>query len=172
MTATDWYSVAIEARSPSGTGSVAERALERFVTLLEPYSGVAGAGGHPVRWDARISVQAPGAFDAIRAAEQMILGLAATARMPAWPVVSVEAIREDVLDEQLARSTMPDLVHGPEAAAILGVSTQRVHQLAAMHRRFPAPAYKFHGATLWHRAAIEKFDREWERKTGRPRKAS
>src|ERR1039457_4218196 len=48
-----------------------------------------------------------------------------------------EAVREDVLDEDLARPQLPDLVRGPEAAAIPGVSTQRLHALAAEH---PGPS--------------------------------
>src|ERR1035441_9368209 len=44
-----------------------------------------------------------------------------------------EAVREDVLDEDLARPQLPDLVRGAGAAARPGVSTQRLHARAAEH---------------------------------------
>jgi hypothetical protein len=51
--------------------------------------------------------------------------------MPSWPSVRGEATRQDVLDEDNARPTLPELVSAPEAAEILGVSPQRVHELAS-----------------------------------------
>ena len=171
MAATDWYSVAIEARSPSGAGHVDDDTIARFADLLQPDSGVCGAGGIPPRWDARISIGALGMEEAVRVGPELILRLASEAGLSTWPVVRIEATREDVLDQELVSPAMPDLVSGPEAAAILGVSNQRLHQLAVTHSRFPDPAYQFPGAKVWHRAAIEKFNEKWSRKPGRPRKA-
>ena len=92
--------------------------------------------------------------------------------LPVGPIVRAEAVREDLFDEDLARPQWPDLVSGPEAAKMLGVTVQRVHQLAAAHSEFPRYAYKYDRVTLWHRAAIEKFKAGWDRKPGRPRKDS
>ena len=76
-----------------------------------------------------------------------------------------------MLDEDLARPQLPDLVRGPEAAAIPGVSTQRLHTLAAEHPGFPRAVYKFSTVSLWLRPAIEAFKETWDRTPGRPRKA-
>jgi len=57
--------------------------------------------------------------------------MAVKAGMPSWPSVRGEATRQDVLDEDNARPTLPELVSAPEAAEILGVSPQRVHEFAA-----------------------------------------
>jgi hypothetical protein len=98
--------------------------------------------------------------------------MAANADMPAWPVVRAEAIRQDVLEAENRRPTLPELVSAPEAADILGVSSQRVHELAAGKADFPEPVYELRTGKLWLRDAIEAFGRRWERKPGRPSKAS
>lgn len=53
---------------------------------------------------------------------------------------------------------------------MLGVSLQRVHQLAVTHSRFRQPVPYLKSPKVWVKAAIEKFDQEWDRKPGRPRK--
>lgn len=63
--------------------------------------------------------------------------------------------------------TVPELVSAAEAAEILDVSRQRVHQLQADHDEFPAPLYELRTGPLWTRDAIEWFQRHWERKPGR-----
>ena len=93
---------------------------------------------------------------------------AAKAGLPAWDVVRIDAIREDVLDEENAREQWPDLVTVPDVAEILGVTQQRVRVLAAEHKDFPKPAYELRIGKVWLRAAIDKFYQEWERKPGRP----
>jgi hypothetical protein len=84
--------------------------------------------------------------------------------------VRVGATRHDVLDEELARPAYPDLVSGPEAAELLGVSRQRLHQLARSHPHFPEPLYQLRVGPLWIRAGIEAFAQRWARKPGRPAK--
>jgi hypothetical protein len=47
------------------------------------------------------------------------------------------AVRQDVLDAGNERPTLTALVSAPEAAELLGVSAQRVHELAKDHATFP-----------------------------------
>jgi prophage regulatory protein len=54
------------------------------------------------------------------------------------------------------------LVGAFEIAGILGVSRQRVHQLAVTSG-FPAPLADLASGKVWERSAIE----EWARRTGR-----
>ena len=86
------------------------------------------------------------------------------------PAVLVDAIRQDVLAEQLARPSLPDLGPAPEAADILGVRPQRLHQLVDERKDLPEPAYELRTGKLWLRAAIEAFGQR-KRQPGRPRKA-
>ena len=147
--------------APADSGA----AGDGLMGLLGDYDGIVASGERS--WSARISVQVGDPGSAVMKGAGIITSLAAQAGMPHWPAVRVEAVRDDVLDEDLARSQLPELVSVPEAAAILGVSPQRVHQLATQHAEFPQPAYELKVGRLWFRAGIEAFA-ERERKPGRP----
>jgi hypothetical protein len=92
--------------------------------------------------------------------------MAAKSGMPDWPLVKSEVVRQDVADEELAQPTMPELVSAPEAADILGVSTQRVHELAR-GAGFPEPVYVLKTGKLWLRSAMEAYAVRRPRKPGR-----
>ncbi len=161
-----WYSVRVQARGEPAR--VPDDARDRFMDLLQDLHGTVGATNR--EWDATISLFAGSATHAAEyASAELLPKLAEKAGFPPWPVVRVEAVQEDVLDEELERSNFPDLVSGPEAAAMLKVSRQRLHQLA-MTSRFPKPLYELGAGKLWHRAAVERFAETWERKPGRPAK--
>lgn len=167
-----FFSVLIQTRADDA-GDLDRAALNAFADAAEPYQATVRGGMRS--WSARIRVEASGAADGAALGAALVTLLAKQAGLPAWPVVRAEAVREDVLDEDvlaedLARPRLPELVSGPEAAEILGVSVQRVHQLAVEHSDFPAPAYKLRAASLWLRSDIVAFGERWDRKRGRPRK--
>jgi hypothetical protein len=170
-TTVTFYSVQIEARA-DGAGELGQEALDAFADTAEPYEAVVTGGSRS--WSARIRVEASGAADGAALGAALVNLLAKQAGLPSWPIVRAAAVREDVYDEdlhaELARPSLPELVSGPEAAEILGVSVQRVHQLAVEHADFPAPAYKLRAASLWLRPAIVNFGERWDRRRGRPRK--
>lgn len=84
-------------------------------------------------------------------------------------VVSVRAVQPDVFDLEVEQPTVPELVSAVEAAEMLQVSRQRVHELASNRVDFPSPLYNLRTGPLWKRDAIEAFNRSWNRKPGRPR---
>jgi hypothetical protein len=164
------FSVRVETRAPKDApDAVADEAVDELMDLLEPYEAVVAAG--PESWDATVAVLAEDSRHAIEQGYQLIEEMAAKAGLPSWPTVHVEAIRQDVLAEQLAHPLLPELVSAPEAADILGVSAQRVHQMAAENIDFPEPAYELRAGKLWLRAAVQAFA-ERKRLPGRPRKAA
>ena len=165
----DWYSVHMEAR-PSADAqdlTVDEDAADALMELLEQYDGVVSTGTGA--WGATISVQASNAWEASGSGSALIERLAEKAGMPYWPAVRVDVVRQDILEAENMRPTLPELVSGPEAAEILGVSPQRIRQLADGHASFPKPMYELRAGKLWLKDAIEAFDRRWDRKPGRPR---
>jgi hypothetical protein len=166
----DWFSVYVEARASEAqvTATAVDAAADVLMDLLAEYDGVVSAGAES--WNATISVPADCVSKAAAVGAALIESRATDAGLPRWPAVRIEAIRQDVLDAELKRPTLPDLVSGPEAADILGVSAQRLHELAAGNARFPAPVYKLRAGKLWLRSAIVAFGERWERKPGRPRK--
>ena len=168
----DWYSVHMEARAPVDVQDLMfdEGAADGLMELLEEYDGVVSSG--PGSWDATISVQAPSAWEATVHGGAIIEKMAVKAGMPAWPVVRAEAVRQDVLEAENARPTLPELVSVPEVAEILAVSPQRVHELARSNSAFPEPMYELRTGKLWLRDAIDAFAVRWDRKPGRRRKAA
>ncbi len=88
-------------------------------------------------------------------------------RISTWPVARAEVVRQDVLDAENARPTLPELVSVPEAAEILGVSPQRVRELALTNPAFPEPMRELRTGKLWLRDAIDVFARR-DPKPGRP----
>jgi FtsZ-interacting cell division protein YlmF len=57
-----------------------------------------------------------------------------------------------------------DLVGVAEAAQMLGVSRQRVHELARVHVEFPEPLAELSAGRIWQRSDIE----QWMASRGRP----
>lgn len=168
----DWFSVHIAARAPGSSSGVADLGVvaDVLMDLLATQDGVVSAG-HGA-WDATVSVQADDARSAAELGAELIEAKAAEAGFPAWPVVRVEAVRQDVLDAENERPTLPALVSAPEAAEILGLSAQRVHELATDHAAFPEAVYELRTGKLWLRDAIIAFGHRWERRPGRPRKVA
>lgn len=166
----DWYSVHVEARPSADVKdlTVDEDAADELMERLEEYDGIVSAATG--MWDAVVSVRAPNAWEATLRGAPLIEELACKAGMPSWPIVRAEAVRQDVLDAANARPTLPELVSVPEAAELLGVSPQRVHELAGANAAFPEPMYELRTGKLWLRDAIDAFAQRWERKPGRPRK--
>lgn len=82
-------------------------------------------------------------------------------------VVAVEVVADDETDRRLAEPTIPPLVSATDAARMLGVSRQRVHQLID-RPGFPQPVTRPSGGPLWTRMSIEAFARTLERRNGRP----
>jgi hypothetical protein len=172
MGSQDWYSVRMEARAPEGARVFVSHnsASDHFMQLLEKFDGIVSADAHS--WAATVSIDVASPLEAAFIAFETVLGMAEKAGMPEWPIVRTEVVRQDVLDAENEVPRLPDIVSVPEVAAILDVSKQRVHELAAGHAEFPEPVYELSTGRLWLRAAIEAFAQRWERKPGRPRKAA
>jgi hypothetical protein len=131
------------------------------------------------RWDATVANRAEGpgfrlivelderdAITAARTAAQSIrtvLGMIATGQ-----VIDLRVCTPEQFEAEALRPDFPPLASAADAAEILGVSRQRVHQLAASNTRFPAPVARVGTGPLWTVPAIEHFARTWERRPGRP----
>jgi hypothetical protein len=172
MAMTAWFTVHVQARPPRDDPHtvIDEAAADRLMDMLADYDGI--VSGSDGRWEATVSLEEPDPVRAAAVAAALVESLATQAGMPSWPAVRVEAIREDVLAEENARPTLPGLVSTPEAAEILGVTPQRLRELATGNRGFPAPVYELKAGKLWLRDAIEAFAERWDRKPGRPDRAA
>lgn len=84
-------------------------------------------------------------------------------------LVDMQVMDEELYKRQADEPTLPELVSAPEVGAILGgISRQRVYQLQHESLGFPEPLYRLRTGSVWDRRAIERFERTWARKPGRP----
>lgn len=106
---------------------------------------------------------------ALQEAVDWALRLAAEAGGCAKAVpVDVRLVAADVYEAEALQPDIPALASAADAAAILGVSRQRIHQLLGSNSAFPQPVARVAAGPLWTRNAIEWFDSVWVRKAGRP----
>ncbi len=113
----------------------------------------------PDRWTVTFDVTADRAIDALAEAK--------LEPMPGDPV-AVSVMTWGEVRREAERAALPELLGASEVAASLGVSRQRVHQLAAEHASFPAPLVRVKLGPLWDARAINAWVEHWDRKPGRP----
>lgn len=87
-------------------------------------------------------------------------------------VVDVRATTPEQLEVEAFTPDTPELVSAADVAEILGVTRQRVHQLATAHSDFPAPYARLATGPIWTLPTIEHFRGNWDRRPGRRRMAS
>src|SRR6266508_1261412 len=102
--------------------------LEAFAERLRSHHGVVGGGGD--RYDAQLSLEGDDLAEVVTAALAVVAEARAAVGLPAWPYVELEAKTEAALDAELSEPTFPEVVGATEAARMLGVSRQRLYQLA------------------------------------------
>lgn len=135
---------------------------------------ISGAGGLAGGPGAGFGVEVPEGPDAM--AEAVRLGVEAFERactqvgITHGGVARVDVMTDPYLDRSLARE--PERYAGvSEVAAILGVSRQRVAELRTK-RGFPAPIAEISAGPIWKVSSLNTFLETWERRPGRPRKAT
>ena len=135
--------------------------VDALVEALEPVAGVVGVG--PDTLDAQVSVDGETVLEAAAKAVEALERAAGD--LP--DVVRLEISSVDELEAELERPIYPELVGVTEAAAILGVTKQRV---STMYRadRLPSPVEVLAAGPVWTADAIEAFDKTWTRRSGRP----
>lgn len=158
-----WWSVLVEAKGPSGDIGADDDVLDDFLDVLAPLHP--SVGGSHCSWTARVSVEAPDPVTAAMEATGAVCSAAGGVGLPAWPLSRVEAVDEDVLATELEEPNIPELLGATEAAALLGVSRQRLHQLRS-DGRFPSPLMELAGGPIWMRAAVDAFLESWDRRSG------
>jgi predicted DNA-binding transcriptional regulator AlpA len=151
-------------------GARSDAAADVSVALVEAlaeHAAAGGAGGD--RASATLTVTASEPVTAAARARQLVTAALAGLGYPVADVLALEVTAYEVVDERHARASIPDLVTAVDVAEMLGVSRQRVHQLAA-REDFPDPLLHL-GGPIWVRPAVEAFAARWDRRGGRPRSA-
>jgi hypothetical protein len=147
-------------------GSPSESTLVAMDEQL-PWDGTVAAIPRRGHFTVTAMIEAPELEKAQRIATGDILNMVQT-HIGHPDVVGVETLELAEYDRRADEPTIPELVSAPEAARLLGVKRQRVHQLLTENPRFPQPLLRFGSGPLWAADAIRRFDEQWERKPGRP----
>lgn len=142
-------------------GIKAESELIDLDARLEQISGWSAAP-HVGQWVTTLDVDARDRLEAVAAAERLLERVG----VDVDDAVGVEVYTWDEVERRSERGGLPELVGPAEAAEILGVSRQRIHQLANQPS-FPEPLVKVKMGTLWAATAIEAFAQRG-RRPGRP----
>jgi hypothetical protein len=92
------------------------------------------------------------------------------AGLPDWAVVRLEVLSGNDLEAEVGRPQLPKLLGLAEVANTLGVSKQRVGELAREHPDFPQPILRLAATPVFLEAAILSFLERWDRRPGRRRR--
>lgn len=134
---------------------------EDLLEALLPYSPAIGIDG------AQLAVEAPTADAAIRVALKATRAALLAAGMVRHRIVGLVAMTWEQFEYELEQPDLPQLLGLAEIGKMLGVSRQRVGQLAQTPT-FPAPAAKLATGPVWTLPAVERWSANWPRKSGRP----
>jgi predicted DNA-binding transcriptional regulator AlpA len=160
-----WWSVFVKAQEedPDGRVVTGER-LEAFAERLSSHHGVVGGGAD--HYDAQLSLEGDDLAEVVAAALAVFGEARAAVGLPGWPYVELEAKTEALLDAELSEPPFPEVVGATEAARMLGVSRQRLYQLAE-REDFPPPMVQLAAGPVWLTNSIRAFEGSWDRRPGR-----
>jgi hypothetical protein len=151
-------------------GSVDPDVLFDLIEALEDYhAGAASLSPDGTRIGVDLWVEAPSLRAALAAGERAVLQALAAVGLAGMSIAAADVKPWAELEAELARPNYPELVGVAELAEILGVSKQRISELAATEK-FPRPLAQLKGGPVWDRASIGNFLQTWQRKPGRPSK--
>jgi hypothetical protein len=162
------WSVGLEVETTEA-GIDSDRAYELIEALGAHHPGAASVSHDGRRIGLHLWVQAPDVKRALAAAEKSVLQALAGQGLAGFNLLTAEIKPWYELEEELGRSNAPDLVGVAELAEALGVSKQRVSELAAT-APFPRPLATLKAGPVWERSSIGQFVETWRRKPGRPPK--
>jgi hypothetical protein len=168
------WRVSVEFEPPSGAEllSPEDGRIRRLLTYLRStYDGGLAMQGR--YWTADIRVgNDPVIQTAVQAAEagrRYVFAAIESVGLPEWPVVRIEAAREDA-HMKGAGDRLPELLGQKEVSQRLGISRQRLYDLR-QSGRFPQPYAELGAGPIWTAPMIEGFLAEWNRQPGRPSKS-
>jgi hypothetical protein len=151
-------------------GAVEPDTLFELIEALEDHhAGAASISPDGTRIGVDLWVEAPSLRGALATSERAVLRALASVGLAGMSITAADVKPWAELEAELARPNYPELVGVAELAEILGVSKQRISELATT-AKFPRPLAELKGGPVWDRSSIGNFLQTWQRKPGRPRK--
>lgn len=161
----DWL-VSITANGGPVEGDSVQLSTELVHVLQDLGGGAPAVGVSATRVDASFIVDAP----EFRTAVDMGIDLWSTA-LTKWGRPFPEVVRSEIaslaeVEARLEGMAFPSLLGLAEVAEALDVGKSRVSALRE-EPWFPRPVADLASGPVWSTAGIEKFNREWDRTSGR-----
>ena len=150
---------------------------DKFVDLLEVLPGIGGGvegpsvSHGPSSYTLAAAMEGTGPMDVIvRCGEAFHLALDKV-QLPILPLRKVTVTEWSRFERELEEPTYPPVVGIAEIAEQLGVSKQRVSTLAKSEQ-FPKPYAELASGPVWFAPNVRHFVETWDRKPGRPGRAT
>ena len=154
------WSVEVEISTPQ---NLDEEFADRMLDYLADYAPAVSFDG-PHRASIRLDVDANGPVKAGKDAAQLV-----TSKARDLVVDRLQIERVEDLQRTLDVPTHTGFLGVAELADALGVSRQRVSELARSHD-FPKPVAELKSGPIWRRSSVARFIGTWPRRRGRPPK--
>lgn len=148
-------------------GPVSDTVLDRLADLADGYDATIARHRDGLGVVMTFDVNDDAAVDAAISARTLALNVV-NAVSAAEDVVDLRVCTPELYEAEALRPDTPELLAASDVGAVLGVSRQRVHQLATENAQFPAPYLRLGSGPIWTRPAIEHFAARWDRRPGRP----
>jgi hypothetical protein len=145
---------------------------DQYDTLVHALTGY----GIAVAGETYLTLHLTVAGPTLRQATDVALRTARTAYTAAFNTpgeqLHARVVTEAAHIAEIRRPPRLDLVGTADIAAILGVSRQRVNELAEDHPLFPNEVAAVGGRRVYTRDSITAFSEQWDRSPGRPASSS
>ena len=166
MSRATWWSVHLELAAPSARARIdpSDERLDLLAELLARHDGVVSSSKRSL--SLRCSVTNERYDGALGKGSEIIQKALVEAGLLDWPVVRVEAVRQDRLKAELYEPPVPEVLGVAEVAKLLGVTRQRLAVIRREHEDFPRPFTELAATPLWYREAIEEWRKNWDRRPG------
>ena len=146
---------------------VTDAVLDRIADLSDEHDATVARHRDSAGVVMTFEVEHEAAVDAAIRARTLALNVVNTAST-AEDVVDLRVCTPELYEAEALRPDTPELLAASDVGEVLGVSRQRVHQLATDNARFPAPYVRLGSGPIWTRPAIEHFAKHWDRRPGPP----
>ena len=148
----------------SGAAAISEENADDLLDALADRAPVVSFG--PTGMSVRFNVTASTAQEAVEQALELFGGLSVP-----LDIEALEAETAEALERHINEPNAPELVGVAEVADLLGVSKQRVSELAKGHS-FPRPLAELAAGPVWDLASLQRFATNWKRLPGRPHESA
>ncbi|HEX8519911.1 MAG TPA: hypothetical protein VF667_10000 [Pseudonocardia sp.] len=146
---------------------VSDAVLDRIADLGDQYDATVARHRDGTGVVMTFEVDHEAAVDAAIRARTLALDVVGSVSS-AGDVVDLRVCTSEIYEAEALRPDGPELLAAGDVGEVLGVSRQRVHQLATENARFPAPYVRLSSGPVWARPAVEHFAAHWDRRPGRP----